>query len=131
MGVWMKVSSIAKGTFISSHDTLEEAQKARKELVRTLPKVTKAGSFEFFCEPYQGIWAVFMYKNLTKGTSCLSSCGNVNTWDLTMEYVSNAKKGTGWNVWPLTVRSISTHGTMCATQLTVPTTIPSVVLGKN
>lgn len=127
----MKVASIAKGTFISSHDTLDDAQKARKELIRTLPKVTKTGSFEFFCEPYEGIWAVFLYKNLTKGTTCLSSCGNVNTWDLTMEYVRNAKNRTGWNAWPLTVRPIRSHGTMCATQLTVLMTIPSVVLGKN
>lgn len=63
----MKIASIAKGVFISSHDTLEQAQKARKELIRTLPKVTKTGSFEFFCEPYEGIWAVFMYKNLNIG----------------------------------------------------------------
>lgn len=127
----MKVVSIAKGIFISSHDTLEDAQKARKELVRTLPRVTKAGKFALFCERYEGIWAVFMYKNLTKGFTCLSSCGNVNTWDLTTGYVSNAKKRTGWNAWPLIVKPISTHGMMCATQTTVLTTIPSVVLGKN
>lgn len=71
----MKVASIAKGTFISSRDTLQDAQKERKRLLAVMPKVSQYGTFELFCEPYEGIWAVFMYKNLTEGFTCLNTRG--------------------------------------------------------
>lgn len=74
----VKVTSIAKGTFICSRDTLEEAQKARKELVRALPKVSKGNEFELLCEPYEGVWAVFMYKNLT--IRVIAACEQLMTY---------------------------------------------------